>query len=604
MGRSSGRRYWLPAVLCAGLLTFGCASNQDEVREALSGPLGRPNDTQATTVIGSEITPLPKPPVLGVEELPPPRSTKKTSKQWFPIPQELPGEREAQARPVPKLPLPVKGKEKEWEAAVEKTFPPLTPLGDELEPAPGPEGRALTLADLQQIAAANSPKLRQAMANIKAARGAMIQAGAYPNPIANYQATGASVSGGPLVGGAIQQTIKTMGKLKLAQAAAEMDLQNAELAFRAAQSDLAAQVRAGYFAVLVAQENVLVSRILADLTDQAYNFQKRMVAVAGGGGEATSRYEPLVTYVQAEQARNALVAARHRYISAWKQLAVTLNRPEMPPTALAGRPDAPIPLFRYDRVLEHVLTNHTDVKAAEIAIQKARYNLRLAEVTPVPDVVLLGTILNDLTPPGPANLSVGVSAGVTLPVWDQNRGAILQARGQLAFAVEDLQRAKNDLTARLADAFERYQDNRDLVLRYRTAILPSQILAFKNVRQRRELEPEKIAFLDMFTTQQGLLTVEQGYITALQNLWTAVVDLAHLLQTDDLYLYGQDRCGEPPPPLPQILEQAEPPASAEPRPARLLPPQVEDPALPSSEPDLSADTLVPPPILSSQPGTK
>jgi cobalt-zinc-cadmium efflux system outer membrane protein len=591
----------------------GCAANQDEVHEALSGPLAPPSDMQASSAIGPAATPLPKGPTLGVEELPPPRPDKKKGpKEWFPIPQDLPGEREAEARPLPTLPLPVKGKEKEYEKALEKTFPPLTPLGEELEPAPGPEGKPLTLADLQQRAAANSPKLRQAMANIKAARGAMIQAGAYPNPIAYYQATNATAGGGPSVGGAVQQTIKTAGKLKLAQAAAEMDLRNAALAFRAAQTDLAAQVRAGYFAVLTAQENVLVARILADLTDRAYKFQKRIIVVAGGEGGDTgiARYEPYATYVQAEQTRNALVVARHRYISAWKQLAAMLNEPEMPPTALAGRADAPLPLFRYDKVLEQVLANHTDVRTAEVAIQKARYNLRLAEVTPVPDVVLLGTLLNDLTPPGPSNLSASVSVGMTLPVWDQNRGAILQARSQLAFAVEDLQRAKNDLTTRVADAFERYQDNRDLVLRYRTAILPNQILAFKYLYKRWHIEG-KAAFIDIFTAQQVLLGVEQGYVTALQNLWTAVVDLAHLLQTDDLYLYGQESCGPTPPPLPQVLEQEEPPVLPQPRAARLLPPQAEGPApqplqlgpAPSG-PELSADTLVPPPILSSQPAAR
>lgn len=552
--RGAGRR-WIGWLFFPGLFSLaGCLASRDEVRSALQGPLSGPQDVQASGPLGSQGTPLEKAgPPAGVEELPPPRPQKaKKVEEWFPIPPELPGESEARSRPLPKLKPPEKGKQKEWEEALEKTFPALTPLGPEVLPAPGPQGRPLTLADLQRIAAANSPLLRQAMADLQAARGAMIQAGVYPNPTVSYQATSESTSSGPLVGAGIQQTIKTMGKLKLAQAAAEMDVRAAELALRAAQSDLAAQVRAGYFTVLVAQENVLVSRILAELTDQAYRFQKRIVIAAGGEG-GTARYEPLVTYVQAEQARAALVQARNRYLSAWKQLAATLNRPEMPPTALAGRPDAPLPRFHYQQVLQYVLANHTDIKTAEVAIQKARYNLRLAEVTPVPDLSAGLTLLDDLTPPGPAKVSVSANVGMAIPVWDQNRGAILQARGQLAHAVENLQQVRNGLISRVADAFERYQDNRDLVRRYRLAILPNQILAFKNILSRYRLEPEKIAFIDIFTAQQNLLSVEQGYLTALQNLWTAVVDLVHLLQSDDLYPFGQEGVGDPSPDLSALL---------------------------------------------------
>jgi cobalt-zinc-cadmium efflux system outer membrane protein len=575
MFRSRPRHSWLIAALLAGLSAPGCVTHPEEVRQALTGPLGRPSDIQAVASIGPAGTPRPGPETAsppGVEELPAPREQKK---DWFRIPPVLPGAAEAEA-PLKLPPLPLKGQAtpeqiKAREEAVRKLYPNLIPLGPEVQAAPGPGGKALTLAELQQIAAENSPTLRRAMADVKAARGAMIQAGAYPNPTVSYQATSEGTSGGPTVGGGVQQTIKTWGKLKLAQAAAEMDLRNAELALRAAQNDLTTAVRSGYFSVLVAQEGVLISRALAQLTDEAYLFQRQIVLASGEAGP----YEPLQVYVQAEQARAALVQARNRYVSAWKQLAATLNRPEMEPALLAGRADAAVPRFEYDKALQRVLANHTDVRTAEVAAQKARYSLRLQEVTPVPDLVVGGTLINDLTPPGPATVVASVNVGMTVPLWDQNQGAVLQARGQLAHAVEDVQRVRNDLTTRLADAFERYQTNRDLVTRYRETILANQLRVYRAVRARYHLEPEKIAFADIFTTQQAVATVLQGYLTALQAQWTAVVDVANLLQTDDLYLYGQDNCGEPGPPLPRLLDRLVPPAGASPaapRKALLLPP--------------------------------
>jgi cobalt-zinc-cadmium efflux system outer membrane protein len=573
---STGR--WLVAAVGAGLLLPGCVSHE-HIPTTPAAILGRPTDVPATATIGPAITPLEK---AGrpAEMKPSPEEERLRLKglkvDVLQIPSQLPG---AEAQ-LPLLPPPNTPR-KEAAAALEKVYPKLVALGAELLPVPGPGGRPLTLADLQRIAAANSPVMQRATAAVAAARGAMIQAGAYPNPTVGYQASSIGPGGGPMVGGAVQQTIKTAGKLKLAQAAAEMDLRTAEVALRAAHNDLTTAVRNGYFAVLVAQEGVLISRALVDLTYQAFRQQ---VEIAKAGEAAN--YEPLQIYVQAEQARATLIQARNRYISAWEQLTATLSVPRMHPTLLAGRPDTLVPHFDYARALAYILANHTDIRTAELAIQKARYNLRLAEVTPVPDVTVSATILDDLSPPGPFNWTVAGQVGVTLPVWDQNRGGILQAQGQLALAADDLKRAQNDLRQRLADAYERYRTNREQVRIYRDNILGNQVIVYRRVRLRYHTEPEKIAFADIFTTQQALATALAAYLSNLQAMWTAVVDVANLLQTDDLYLQGQEPCGAAGPRPADLLQppptaaQAPAPADGAAAPERLPPPADESEASP------------------------
>jgi cobalt-zinc-cadmium efflux system outer membrane protein len=93
------------------------------------------------------------------------------------IPAEIPGS-EARRLELPKEPG---AKQRE----IERLFPGLPPLPAAPIAAAGPNGQPYTLADLQQIAAANSPQLRQAAADVEAARGNMIQANAYPNPTAS-----------------------------------------------------------------------------------------------------------------------------------------------------------------------------------------------------------------------------------------------------------------------------------------------------------------------------------------------------------------------------------------------------------------------------------
>ena len=227
------------------------------------------------------------------------------------VPPELEG---AKVAPIA---MPDAKNKLEYDAAVKKYFPAMPDIGPDPEPVLALGGKALTLSDLQQLAHANSPLLRQAASDVAAARGAMIQAGLYSNPTFGLQGQTGGPSGGPTFGPLLSQNISTMGKLRLAQCAAEKDLENAQLAYRRAETDLEANVRTGYFSVLVGLENIRQNRALVSLTDEMY---KVMVQQLGGGELAT--YEPMQIGVFAAQARAGLITARNSYTLAWKQLGV------------------------------------------------------------------------------------------------------------------------------------------------------------------------------------------------------------------------------------------------------------------------------------------
>lgn len=492
---------------------------------------------------GSRTEPVLPPagqPLSGAEQGPKPRATLSDRLQ---IPLGLPGARAAPLR-MPDDPV-------ERERYLRQLYTNLPPLGANPLPRLGPEGHPLNLEDLQRLALANSPLLRQPAADVQAVRGAAIQAGAYPNPNVGYQADTAGTAGtAGFQGFFIEQTIRTGGKLKLAQAAALMDVMNAETALRRAESDLATSIRGGYFAVLVARENVRVTEALTQLTDEAFRIQVEQARVVA------APYEPMQLRALAYQARGALLTARNRHVSAWKQLAAAVGLPGLPPTELAGRVDMPVPVFDYDRALGHVLRNHTDVRMAESTLQRARYALRLAQVTPVPDVSMHLAVEKDYTTP-PFSIVSSVQLGVPVPVWDHNQGNIIQAQGQLLRAAEEPHRVRDDLTTRLADAFERYQTNRVLVELYREHILPDQVRAYQGVRARHNVEPDIVGFGDVVTAQQTLAGVVTTYVSTLGAMWTGVVDVANLLQTNDLFQVGAlalpTACVAPVPDVAQLL---------------------------------------------------
>jgi cobalt-zinc-cadmium efflux system outer membrane protein len=430
---------------------------------------------------------------------------------------------------------------------IRKEFPPLPALGPDPQPLPGPDGRAMTLADLQRLAMTNSPLLRQAAADVEAARGAAIQAGAYPNPNFGYQSdtagTGATAG---FQGIFFEQTIKTAGKLKLQQAAASMDVQNTQLAFRRAQTDLMAQVRGGYFAVLVARENVKISRFLVDLTTALYDVTLRSFEQ----GFATY-YDVQQMRVLLLQAHGLWVQARNRHTSAWKQLAATLGLPAMPVTELEGQATLPVMRYDYDSALARVLNSHTDVLTAVNTVHKARYNLRLAQITPVPDVSLHLAVEKDYSVP-PFAITHSIQLGVPVPIWDQNKGNIIQSQGALLRATEEAHRVRDDLTTRLADAFERYENNRILISYFVNWMLTDEVSAFLRALSSQGFDaPLDIRGLaaNIVANDQLLVTVFTGYVTALAAQWQAVADVANLLQTDDLFDVMDPSCVQPMPDL-------------------------------------------------------
>jgi outer membrane protein, heavy metal efflux system len=491
-----------------------------------------PGDTFSRPTADGELIPAPAEP----QATPPPQPPRRSLADRIRIPEEIPG---GKIRP---LELPKDPQERQ--AAIDRHFPALPTLDANPGPGKSPTGAPLTLDDLQRLGRENNPLVRQAAADVAAAQGTLLQVGLYPNPNFGFQGdTIGTGSTGGYQGVFAEQTIKTGGKLVLARAQARMDLRNAELAYRRAETDLLTDVRNHYFAVLVAEKNLTISLALARLFDELYAVQVDQLRA----GQA-AHYEPLQLRVLALQNRGSLVQARNRYTAAWKQLAASLGLPAMPPAPLAGRVDMPLPRFRYDACLERVLTMHTDVLTASNTLERVNFALRLARVTPIPDVDVHVALQKDYTV-APFGTVHSLSIGVPVPIWDRNQGNISAARAALLRATEEQHRVRNDLTNQLATAFEQYENNRVLLDYYQNHILADQARATRGAYIRHLQEPDKVGFADVVVAEQALIGAVTTYVSTLGAAWAAAVSVADLLQTDDMFQYAEQQAVAPIPDL-------------------------------------------------------
>jgi cobalt-zinc-cadmium efflux system outer membrane protein len=419
---------------------------------------------------------------------------------------------------------------------IETIYPDLPRLPVEPKVQPGPEGKPYSLADFQRLAAGNSPTLRQAVSDVEAAKGNLIQAKTYPNPTVGYlvdPSNNNSTAG--VQGGFIDQPIITGGKMRLGVAAAQKDLDNAILALKRARSDLATSVRNAYFTLLVDIETVIVTRAQVQFADDVFRLQTGLLK-----GAQAAPYEPTALRAQAFTNRLAYKQAIASYMYDWKALVATIGLKQLPLSEISGQVDRFIPYYDYDEVLAHVMQNHTDVITARNVTRKAQFNLKIQQVTPIfPNLDVRYSLEKDFVL-GPFGTYQTLGLGFPLPIWDQNKGNIIAAQAALLRAGEESHRVEVNLTNNLAAAYANYRNNLYALEYYRRSILPDLVRYYRGVFERRQVDPSS-AFGDLVFAQQNLSTNVTAYIGVLSALWSSVVSVADFLQTDDLFQLAKRR---------------------------------------------------------------
>ncbi len=517
------RRLLLLSCLASGV---GCAGQRVVLPAGALPAAATTRDLRTAEVLGTTAAP---------PAVPPPGPAKP-----FDLPPALTGSQVAPP-PLPRFEKDTPAAERD--RVTRAAYPTLTPVSAEL-PA---SDRVVTLAELQELARTQSPVVARAQADAAVSYGRVVQAGLYPNPTVGYQADQVQPGPRPLPlnnpgqqGGFINQLIKTAGKLTLAQRVAGYDYVNALVAVRRAEVDVTLAVRTQYFAALVAQESLRVNAALAKVADEVYDLQLRKVAA--GVDEA---YKPRPLYAQAIQARNGVIQAQATYRAAWRQLAAAVGQPDLPQGTLAGRADAPAPVYDADAV-RPLLENHTDLLTARNTIGQAQTNLTLQRRLPIPDLQTNQYHQYDNVA---QNYQFGIQLGINLPISDRNQGNIRAAGAQIASSTAALAVAQNSLVGRLAEAFARYDANRQVAANYRDKILPNFIQAYRATALQFQAEPDKVGFNDIVVAQQNVGVALQAYLAALTAQWQGVVDVAAVLQLDELYLEtrtpGADASGSP-----------------------------------------------------------
>jgi outer membrane protein, heavy metal efflux system len=317
-----------------------------------------------------------------------------------------------------------------------------------------------TLADAQRIANESNPTLRQAAAEIRAARARTTQAALYPNPTIGY--TGDEIRGGSVGGGKqgffVEQKIVTGGKLARAKDVSAKEVRVAEIEAKEQRIRVDSAVKIAYYRVLAAQEIQTLRRDLADIAND-YAATERQLLNSGQADET----EVLDAELDAQRLRLIARMQENSLREAWTCLAAVLGRTDLPLATVAGDIERDWPNLEEQQTADIIATQSPAVRIADATSARAQAQIASASREYFPDLQLRGGLEYNNDQLGNAAGAKGwegiAEVGVQIPIFNRNQGNIAAATANLDRSKLEQQRVALALRERAATAIEQYANS-------------------------------------------------------------------------------------------------------------------------------------------------
>jgi cobalt-zinc-cadmium efflux system outer membrane protein len=399
-------------------------------------------------------------------------------------------------------------------AAVPAEPVPLPPIDG------SPVAKSLTLTEVEMLATAHYPAMREAEGHLQAVRGTWLQEGLRPNPTIGYASDDMGVNGtAGKQGGFISQEFVTAGKLGLSQAAASGEVAAAQQRLDRTRLQVITTARTYYYEVVAAQRAAELARQLQRMRSQAVEAADLRLKAAEG-----TRSALLQSQVELDTTTLMLEQTNDRREAAWRRLATLTGVDTAAPQQLEDKLKDALPELNWDAARERLLAESPELAELRAAVEGARWSVERAKAGRIPNVTVESTVQFD----NEVNDTIAaVRVGVPLPVFDRNQGNIVRACGELAAAQAALDAKQSALEQRLATALRDYHTARRRVAKFTDSILPASRQSLDLVTEAyRQGETD---YLQLLTVQQTYTESNLTYLEDLQAAWKQWAEIDGLL---------------------------------------------------------------------------
>ena len=395
------------------------------------------------------------------------------------------------------------------------------------------KGALVTLEQVQKIASESNPTLRQAEAEIRAAKARQQQSALYPNPTVAY--TGDEIRGGSVGGGKqgffVQQTVVTGGKLGLSHAVFGKDVKLAEIEAEEQKMRVQSAVKMAFLRVLAAQELLYARRDMATIAQDATETQRRLMNT----GQADET-EVLEAEVEAQRMRMTARMQENTLREEWRSLTAVIGQPDLPLTTVGGDLENGWPEVNEEEAVESIAKESPAVRIADAAETRAQSVLARAKRESIPDIQVRGGMEYNHELLGSAPFAKGwegiAEVAVQIPLFNRNQGNVSAARADIDRAGQEKKRIAFTLRERAASAVDQYANARVMAVEYRDEMLPRAKKAYGLMVDR--YGQMLASYPRVLDAQRKLYELQLEYISALESVWTNGIALQGYLLTDGL----------------------------------------------------------------------
>ncbi|WP_175965754.1 TolC family protein [Burkholderia sp. BCC0322] len=390
--------------------------------------------------------------------------------------------------------------------------------------APAPDAlpsTSLTLSDALSVAARNNPALRGARADVDASAGALMQAGARPNPEVSFLQEGfrrAERTSTAL----INQTIELGGKRSARLDVASYGREAANASLDEQGAVVRADVIAAFYGLLAAQRQLQVTEESAAIAARSADLASRR-AQAG----KVSPVEATKAHVAAAGVQIEVVTARGRVEVAREKLNAVMGEARGGRLAVQGDLEA-LPPVEPLSALTAQLDDAPLARIARAEMLRSNAAVSLERARRIPDVTISAGVKRVTTGGVPDNQAV-VGVSIPIPLFNTNQGALLEATHKAERANADLDRERTRLRLDLTQAYANFEAAAQEAQRLKADILPAARLALDAMSRGYELG--KFSFLDVLDAQRTLFQGQSQYVRALADAHTARADIGRLVGT-------------------------------------------------------------------------
>ncbi len=385
------------------------------------------------------------------------------------------------------------------------------------------EPSEMTLRDALSLALQRNPELAAFGKERLATEGALVQAGALPNPVLdiagdNLRNPRKAETGDRSTTIQFGQLIELGGKRAARMRAAEAGRDLANWDYEAKRIEILSLVAQRFVDVLAAQQRRTLAEEALALARRVSDAAARRVQAGKVSPveETKARLAQASAEVELEQARREAIAARAALGALWANPSPTFEK-------AVGDLETTASLPAYEQLAQRVRDN-PELARWSSEIERRRAGVDAEKAKTVPDVTLTAGITRFSQFDDRAYI-VGIS--LPLPLFNRNQGGILEASRRLDKTSDESRAAENRVLTDLTRTYQRLAAINKEIGTLRTILLPGAQSAFEAASKGYQLG--KFGFLDVLDAQRTLFQTRTQNLRALADYQRGVSEIERLV---------------------------------------------------------------------------